>query len=176
MQLADLASFAYSTNVLCKHPAIFQQLGETKRCLLLNCFSICASSDVTLYCFRNHFQSRYPVSQSKSIEVNICIQSKYRKIRTRNNSVFGHFSRSDTLKLSISSFFLLAAFCSSSKHRGVSHTHMFYILPVRPVILSKKINPFHPVSYFYTSWKRQKTFGFLTFSGDIEMWHWTKMG
>ena len=26
-------------------------------------------------------------------EVNIRIQSKYRKIRTRNNSVFGHFSR-----------------------------------------------------------------------------------
>ena len=26
--------------------------------------------------------------------VNFCIQSKYRKIRTRNNSVFGHFSHS----------------------------------------------------------------------------------
>ena len=26
--------------------------------------------------------------------INLCIQSKYRKIRTRNNSVFGHFSRS----------------------------------------------------------------------------------
>ena len=26
--------------------------------------------------------------------VNICIQSEYRKIRTRKNSVFGHFSRS----------------------------------------------------------------------------------
>ena len=25
-----------------------------------------------------------------------CIQSEYRKIRTRNNSVFGHFSRSDS--------------------------------------------------------------------------------
>ena len=33
-----------------------------------------------------------------------------------------------------------------------------------------------PVSHFYTPWKRQKTFGFLTFSGGIEMWHWTKMG
>ena len=29
--------------------------------------------------------------------VNFCIQSQYRKIRTRNNSVFGHFSRSDSL-------------------------------------------------------------------------------
>ena len=28
-------------------------------------------------------------------EVNLRIQSEYRKIRTRNNSVFGHFSCSD---------------------------------------------------------------------------------
>ena len=28
---------------------------------------------------------------------------------------------------------------------------------------------FSQVSHFYT-------FGFLTFSGGIEMWHWTKMG
>ena len=34
---------------------------------------------------------------------------------------------------------------------------------------------FSPMSHFYTPWKRQKTIGFLTFSG-IEMWHWTKMG
>ena len=35
---------------------------------------------------------------------------------------------------------------------------------------------FSSVSHFYTPWKRQKTKGFLTFSGGIEMWHWTKMG
>ena len=35
---------------------------------------------------------------------------------------------------------------------------------------------FSPVSHFYAPWKRQKTKGFLTFSGSIEMWHWTKMG
>ena len=29
-------------------------------------------------------------------EASVCIQSEYGKIRTRNNSVFGHFSRSDT--------------------------------------------------------------------------------
>ena len=32
------------------------------------------------------------------------------------------------------------------------------------------------MSHFYTPWKSQKTFGFLTFSGGIEMWQWTKMG
>ena len=36
---------------------------------------------------------------------------------------------------------------------------------------------FTPMLHFYTLWKGQKTYGFLmTFSGDIEMWHWTKMG
>ena len=35
---------------------------------------------------------------------------------------------------------------------------------------------FSLVSHFYTPWKHQKTFGFLTFSDGIEMWHWTKMG
>ena len=35
---------------------------------------------------------------------------------------------------------------------------------------------FSPVSHFYTPLKRQKTKGLLTFSGGIEMWHWTKMG
>ena len=34
---------------------------------------------------------------------------------------------------------------------------------------------FSPMFHFYTPWKRQKTFGFLTFSGSIEMSHCTKM-
>ena len=35
---------------------------------------------------------------------------------------------------------------------------------------------FSPISHFYIPWKRQKTIGFLPFSGRIVMWHWTKMG
>ena len=31
------------------------------------------------------------------------------------------------------------------------------------------------MSYFYNPWKRQKTFGFLTVSGGVEMEHWAKM-
>ena len=42
-------------------------------------------------------------------------------------------------------------------------------------IIFRTFNPFSPMSHFYTPWKRQKTYGFLTFSGGIEMWHWTKM-
>ena len=29
--------------------------------------------------------------------------------------------------------------------------------------------------HFYTAWKRQKTFGFLTFSGGVEFEHWARM-
>ena len=39
-----------------------------------------------------------------------------------------------------------------------------------------RLTHFSPMSHFYTSWKPLKTYGFLTFSGGIEMWHWTKMG
>ena len=35
---------------------------------------------------------------------------------------------------------------------------------------------FSPVSHFYTPWKRQRTFGFLTFSGGTKMENWSKMG
>ena len=34
---------------------------------------------------------------------------------------------------------------------------------------------FSPMFHFYSPWKRHKTFGFLTFSGGIEMEHWSKM-
>ena len=41
---------------------------------------------------------------------------------------------------------------------------------------TRTLTHFSPVSHFYNPWKRQKTTGFLTFSGGIEMWHWNKMG
>ena len=37
------------------------------------------------------------------------------------------------------------------------------------VIKAVDLNHFSPKSYFYTPWKRQKTKGFLTFSGCIEV-------
>ena len=60
--------------------------------------------------------------------VNLRIQSKYRKMRTRNNSVFGHFSRSDSFKKlyftltlrSIGSRFLLLVSC-----KNVNNTHAY---------------------------------------------------
>ena len=36
--------------------------------------------------------------------------------------------------------------------------------------------PFQPNVPYLISWKRQKALGFLTFSGGIEMEHWTKLG
>ena len=43
-------------------------------------------------------------------------------------------------------------------------------------ISKSALTHFSPMSHIYTPWKRQKTYGFLTFSEGIEMWHWTKMG
>ena len=42
--------------------------------------------------------------------------------------------------------------------------------------IAVRLTQFSPVSYFYNPGKRQKSFDFLSFSGGIEMWHWTKMG
>ena len=35
---------------------------------------------------------------------------------------------------------------------------------------------FQQMFHFYTSWKHQKTGGFLMLSGNIEVEHWLKMG
>ena len=35
---------------------------------------------------------------------------------------------------------------------------------------------FQPMFHFFTSWKHQKTSGFLTFSGGFEIQHWLEMG
>ena len=43
-------------------------------------------------------------------------------------------------------------------------------------MLQEPLNHFTPMFYFYTPWKRQKTFGFLTASEGIEMEHWPEMG
>ena len=41
--------------------------------------------------------------------------------------------------------------------------------------LTKILTYFKPMLNFNTPWKRQKTVGFLTFSGIIEVGHWLKM-
>ena len=51
--------------------------------------------------------------------------------------------------------------------------------PIVPLPLSETfgmtfLTHFSPVFHFYTPWIRQKTKGFLTFSGGIEMEHWAK--
>ena len=39
-----------------------------------------------------------------------------------------------------------------------------------------RLTHFRPMFPFYIHWKRQKTEGYLTFSGGIETEHWPKMG
>ena len=40
----------------------------------------------------------------------------------------------------------------------------------------RKFTHFRTMFHFYTPWKCQKTFGFLTFLGGIEMEYWTRLG
>ena len=66
-----------------------------------------------------HFSGSYfPVCgpNTEIYSVNLCIQSECRKIRTRKNSVFGHFSHSDTCLTSTKQYrfgFLLFLFVSN---------------------------------------------------------------
>ena len=51
-----------------------------------------------------------------------CIQSKYRKIRIKNNSVFGHFSRSENFQKSDSLIYLwVVAFYRSKQNDKTLH-------------------------------------------------------
>ena len=47
--------------------------------------------------------------------LNLRIQSEYRKIRTRYNSVFGHFSRSDAINRFSETTFILLTITSAAK-------------------------------------------------------------
>ena len=60
-------------------------------------------------------------------------------------------------------------FTKKSMKRSFQKDYFRQILIEYEILLTH----FSPVSHFYTPWKCQKTFGFLTFSGGIEMWHWT---
>ena len=67
--------------------------------------------------------------------------------------------------------------CSTNKHcTCISSGSLSISGDETQVIIRDKLTHFSPVSHFYTSWKLQKTFGFLTFSEGREMWYWTNMG
>ena len=51
--------------------------------------------------------------------VSLCMQSKYGKIRTRKNSVFGHFSRSSSL-----SNFVIISFSTINRHKPYCHSYI----------------------------------------------------
>ena len=73
----------------------------------------------------------------------------------------------------IRSFFWFVFSCIYSKYRKV---HTGKISVYGHFSGSALLTHFSPVSHFYTPWKRQQNKGFLTFSGGMELWHWTKMG
>ena len=70
---------------------------------------------------------------------------------------------------------ILGTTSHSNLHVSESSCAKFHTLFTKWTIWSE-LTHFSPVSHFCTPWKRQKTIGFLTLSGGIEMWHWNKMG
>ena len=75
---------------------LVENCGVTPHCLYFYC--------VRSIQIRNFFSDPYfPVFglNTESYRVNLRIQSEYRKIRTRKNSVFGYFSRSNCHSLTL---------------------------------------------------------------------------
>ena len=68
----------------------------------------------------------------------------------------------------------LSGYTSRTFYRRIPFSKSGYFSLVQYQQCLSFLTNFSPVSHFYTSWRRQKTFGFLMFSGGIEMWHWTK--
>ena len=66
-----------------------------------------------------------------------------------NDTNFKHF---------LHAFAMTAVEAETKTNQGITLTH------------------FSPMFHFYNLWKRQKIFGFLTFSGGIEMEQWAKTG
>ena len=57
----------------------------------------------------------------------------------------------------------------------IGKSKVYIVRSISPVVF-RVLTHFSPISHFYTPWKRQKTIGFVIFSGGIEIWYWTKMG
>ena len=76
----------------------------------------------------------------------------------------------------LGTFFKIHSSSNFSSFKSVSHVLCRSWWQELPVACYHNLTHFSPVSHSYTPWKRQKTKGFLMFSGGIEMWHWNKIG
>ena len=126
--------------------------------------------------------------------INFCIQSEYRKIQARNNSVFGHFLRSEFCWYKLKFIFMcfdVGLKCINQNHckslldskentwwkvLQIFYNFLIHIWTSHTASIFFYLNPFQPIFHFYIPWKHQKTGGFLMFSGGIEVEHWLKMG
>ena len=59
--------------------------------------------------------------------INLRARSEYRKIRTRKNSVFGHFSRSETKRLTLGNLIVMRKTCCNNNRISCNRTlkHIF---------------------------------------------------
>ena len=58
----------------------------------------------------------------------------------------------------------------------VSYRYVYIFSSILPYIKSFMSIHHFSINLFYTPWKRQKTFDFMTFSGGIKMEHEAKIG
>ena len=70
---------------------------------------------------RSFFWSVFPCvwTEYRDLHVNLRIQSKYRKIRTRKNSVFGHFSRSAMNNKIVTSIEISVLWCNVAENESI---------------------------------------------------------
>ena len=81
-------------------------------------------------------------------------------------------------------YFHTMSFCSSASFTEISplvvSSAIIFFLQSNPNYAKhcnlSTLTNFSPMSHFGTPWKRQKSYGLLTFLECVEMWHWTKMG
>ena len=62
------------------------------------------------------------------------------------------------------------------QRNALSLSHPLKMFSHTELMAKTTLTLFTLMTHLYTSWNRQKTFGFLTLSGGIEMRHWREKG
>ena len=91
---------------------------------------------------------------TKRYSVSLRIQSECGKIRTRKNSVFGHFTQCEYLVCS-----LLMIFCFL--YKLIVLAFIMFVQVISFVQITWALTHYNPVLLTYIPWKHQKTFRFF---------------
>ena len=94
----------------------------------------------------------YNPNTAWKVSVNLCIQSGYRKIRTRKNSVFRHFSRSENNRYRFSTSAVRSSFLVIS-----SKYHLSSLTASQPVCSQVRWNEKTSIHFFSYNFTMPKT-------------------